>query len=254
MNGIPIETGHQAVFLSRLQFRDAQRKKIRKFMLEEPDIRTLDLGCGNGFFTAMAVRRGGTALAVSFDPEQISRCNQFKPYLGEAADRIEFRVMNANSLLAMEEKFDQILFLEVIEHIDNDEEVMRNIARLLKPGGIVHISTPDVRGGHITGFLDRHATGGHVRIGYSMQRLEQVVRGAGLDVVQQRKLGGWGLYLYPIQDAICMGLGGGLGVQAAAFLMVYPFFLLANLIPIPDSLKLIQYTIARKRITESAPA
>jgi len=230
------------------------RKRIRHSFLKEPNIRTLDLGCGNGYYTGMAVAAGGTALGVSFDADQIARCNEMKPYLPIPSESIEFRVMNAAAIQNMEERFDQIVFLEVTEHIDNDEEVMRNIARLLKPGGVAHISTPDIRWGHWVGFLDRHATGGHVRLGYSAERLEKVVRSAGLDVAHQLKFGGLGNFLAPLQNRMSAAIGGGLMAEGIAFLTVYPFFLLLNLIPVPDSMKIIHYITARKRVTESAPA
>jgi SAM-dependent methyltransferase len=225
------------------------RAKIRHYMLNEPDIRTLDLGCGNGFFTAMAVKRGGTALGVSFDPAQIERCNEFKPYLGVDPAKLEFRVMNAASIQALEEKFDQILFLEVIEHIDNDVEVVGNIARLLKPGGVLQLSTPDIRWGLWTGFLDRFARGGHCRIGYSAGRLEQIIRAAGLDVSFQTKIGGLGNFLTPIQTLIGRLLGNTSSGEGIAFLVVYPIYLLLKWIPISDSMRMVQFIQGRKPVS-----
>jgi 2-polyprenyl-6-hydroxyphenyl methylase / 3-demethylubiquinone-9 3-methyltransferase len=229
------------------------RAKIRHYMLNEPDIRTLDLGCGNGFFTAMAVKRGGTALGVSFDPAQIERCNEFKPYLGVDPAKVEFRVMNAASIQALEEKFDQILFLEVIEHIDNDVEVVGNIARLLKPGGVLQLSTPDIRWGRWTGSLDRFARGGHCRIGYSAGRLEQIIRGAGLDVSFQIKIGGLGIFLTPLQAWISRLLGNSTAGEGIAFLLVYPIYLAVKWIPICDSMRMVQFIQGRKPVSGGTP-
>ena len=227
------------------------RCKIRHYMLNEPDIRTLDLGCGNGFFTAMAVKRGGTALGVSFDPAQIDRCNEFKPHLGVDPSKLEFRVMNAVSILALEEKFDQILFLEVIEHIDHDAEVVANIARLLKPGGVLQLTTPDIRWGLWTGFLDRFARGGHVRLGYTAYRLEQLVRAAGLDVTFQIKIGSLGNFLFPLQFRLIKLFGGTSTAEGIAFLVVYPIYLALKWIPISDSMRIVQFIQARKPLSPS---
>jgi SAM-dependent methyltransferase len=228
------------------------RRIIRNYMLNEPDIRTLDLGCGNGFFTAMAVKRGGTALGVSFDPGQIDRCNEFKPYLGVDPAKLEFRVMNAVSILELEEKFDQILFLEVIEHIDRDTEVMTNIARLLKPGGVLQLTTPDIRWGLWTGSLDRFARGGHCRLGYTAYRLEQIVRAAGLDVSFQLKIGHLGNFLQPLQYCLIRLFGGGSIAEGIAFLLLYPIFLAVKWIPISDSMRIVQYIQARKPVSSPA--
>jgi SAM-dependent methyltransferase len=225
------------------------RHQVGNYFLREQNIRTLDLGCGNGWFTAMAVKRGGTALGVSFDQAQIDRCNQFKPYLGVDASQLEFRVMNAQSLLTLEEKFDQILFLEVIEHIGNDSDVICNIARMLKPGGVLQLSTPDIRWGYWIGTLDRFDTGGHVRLGYSAHRLEEIARKAGLDVVFQTKIGSLGNFLANLQRRMGELFGSSHAAEGAAFLLVYPLYLLLKIFPIPDSMRMYQFMQARKPLS-----
>ncbi len=230
------------------------RSRIRKFLLEGSGICTLDLGCGNGHFTAMAARRGGSALGVSFDANQIARCNQFKPYLGVEPSRLEFRVMNASEIESLDERFDQVLMLEVIEHIDNDGEVLKKIAALLKPGGVLQLTTPDIRWGHWTATLDRFQSGGHVRLGYTARRLEELVRAAGLDVAFQSKFCGLGNFLVRVQRGIIRLLGGSLTAEGIAFLLVYPAYLALNLVPIPNSLRMSQFIQARKRMEKTEGA
>ncbi len=226
------------------------RKAVGKLFLRETDARTLDCGCGNGYFTAMAVRAGGSALGVSFDAEQIARCNEFKPFMNVPAAKIEFRVSNAADMDAMTERFDQILLLEVIEHIDNDAEVLKKLARLLKPGGVMHLTTPVSRFGQWVGFLDRHNHGGHVRLGYTDARLEQIVRDAGLDIAYQSRLGGLGVFLTPLQLKLCDWLGGTAQSEGIAFLLVWPLFLLLQCIPVSYSLRAFHHIVARKTLTE----
>jgi SAM-dependent methyltransferase len=222
------------------------RKAVGKLFLREADARTLDCGCGNGYFTAMAVRAGGSALGVSFDAEQIARCNEFEPFMKVPADKLEFRVSNAADMDAITERFDQILLLEVIEHIDNDAEVIAKLAKLLKPGGIMHITTPVSRFGQWVGFLDRHNTGGHVRLGYTDDRLEAIVRAAGLDIAYQSRLGGLGVFLTPMQLKLCAWLGGTARSEGLAFLLIYPLFLLLQLVPVTYSLRAFHHIVARK--------
>jgi SAM-dependent methyltransferase len=222
------------------------RASVGRLFLSEPDARTLDCGCGNGFFTAMAARRGGTALGVSFDPAQIDRCNEFKPHMDCPPDRLKFRVVNVEQMQTIAERFDQILLLEVIEHIDDDAVAMRNLAKLLKPGGILHLSTPVSRHGPMIGFLDRFDRGGHVRLGYTDDRLRSIIRAAGLDIAFQSRVGGWGVYLTPMQDWIALTLGDSHRAQGIAFAMVYPIYLLLRLIPTPYSLCVFHHIIARR--------
>jgi SAM-dependent methyltransferase len=44
------------------------------------------------------------------------------------------------------EQFDAISIIEVIEHLENPRHVFRQIKRLLKPGGIVVLTTPNASG------------------------------------------------------------------------------------------------------------
>lgn len=42
-------------------------------------------------------------------------------------------------------RFDQIVATDIIEHIDNHRDFLRNCYRLLRPNGLVHITTPNMR-------------------------------------------------------------------------------------------------------------
>ena len=44
------------------------RARIARVFLAERAARTLDIGCGNGYFTFLAAARGGCALGISFAP------------------------------------------------------------------------------------------------------------------------------------------------------------------------------------------
>jgi SAM-dependent methyltransferase len=230
------------------------RRSLTRHFLREADSRTLDLGSGNGFFASRACRKGSSVLSVSFDADQIARCQALQPHLGCPPDRLKFEVMTAEKIDQLTEQFDQILLLEVIEHLDDDLAVLRKLAQRLKPGGIIHISTPDCWLGYWVGTLDRHATGGHARVGYSDYRLFRLVEDAGLDLAYQTRLGGIGVYLTPLQSAIAKLLGDSIFAQTLAFLIVYPPYLLVEWIPVPPSWRMFHYAIARRRRTSSQPA
>jgi SAM-dependent methyltransferase len=224
----------------------SRKRQVVPFFLREPAVRTLDVGCGNGYFTSRAARRGGTAIGFSFDPEQIERCNRFKPYMGVDPDRVEFRVSDVMTLDNMTEQFDQILLLDVIEHVDDDQLLMRQIARRLKPNGVVHLTTPHSPTGHQLGNLDRLATGGHCRLGYTMRRFESMVEAAGLDVAYARTFGGLGTYLTRPQFAMARALGGGLIAEGVAFTLALPLWWALEWFPINSDKRTSLYVIARK--------
>lgn len=90
------------------------------------------------------------------------------------------------------ESFDQILCLEVIEHIQDDRAVVRELAALLKPNGTLMISTPylhyrGMEGDRISAVED----GGHVRWGYDLAQLRELAAQAGLQVARVDYLSGF---------------------------------------------------------------
>ena len=162
------------------------------------------------------------------------------------SEKVEFKVMSAQESAALAQDFDQILLLEVLEHLDDDLQVLRQVAAVLRPGGVLHLTTPDVRLGTWVGILDRKAQGGHCRIGYSASRLESLVREAGLDVVYCARVGSWGSYLDYYRGLLSRAVGGGIIAEGIVFLGVYPLYLLLKLAPIPERFRIFHQLIARK--------
>lgn len=234
------------LFYPGFNFGGRSRKPLAKLFLTEKDASTLDVGCGNGHFTFLAARAGGNVLAISFDADAIARCEVMKRSFPELGARVDFQVMDAAQLESLSKCFDQILLLEVLEHIDNDAETLRMIAKLLSPGGVLHITTPDVRLGKWVGVLDRFAQGGHCRLGYSAERLEHLLRSSELDIAYAGRLGYWGDYLDGLRSATSRRLGGSLFAEGIVFLVIYPIYLLLKLIPIGEEHKIFQHFIARK--------
>ena len=100
--------------------------------------RLLDIGCGYGAFTALAVEMGLDAYGIDFNSSQIGvGRNVFG--LG---DRL--RVGRIEELPDfMEAGFDLITLFEVIEHVENPKALIEQVTRLLRPGGILVLSCPN---------------------------------------------------------------------------------------------------------------
>jgi 2-polyprenyl-3-methyl-5-hydroxy-6-metoxy-1,4-benzoquinol methylase len=92
----------------------------------------LDLGCGGGAF-ARRVKKAGL--------KNVSCCDGGR--FGDLSD-LDFREMNLNQPLGYAaDQFDLVASIEVIEHIENPRAFVREIFRILKPGGTVLLSTPN---------------------------------------------------------------------------------------------------------------
>ncbi|MCX5695997.1 MAG: methyltransferase domain-containing protein [Candidatus Omnitrophica bacterium] len=99
-----------------------------------PKGKVLDLGCGDGNCAKRLKDSGFEVVASDMDIERFKYRNLIK-----------FEASNLErSLPFPENSFDYILFLEVIEHLYNPDFVIGQISRLLKPGGALIISTPNI--------------------------------------------------------------------------------------------------------------
>lgn len=104
--------------------------------LQIPDgARVLDLGCAFGFGTRLPARRFetyGHDLSVPY----ITRARRSLP-------DVTFTVGPADSVPYPDAFFDAVLLLDVMEHVPDDAAVVREIARVLRPGGTLILSVPN---------------------------------------------------------------------------------------------------------------
>lgn len=97
--------------------------------------RVLDLGCSVGYATAQLRRKGYQAVGVDNSPWCIAWAKRLYT-VGEYA------LCSAEELPLPDASFDGILCLDVLEHVTDETAVMREMRRLLKPGGTLVISVP----------------------------------------------------------------------------------------------------------------
>jgi ubiquinone/menaquinone biosynthesis C-methylase UbiE len=101
--------------------------------------RVLDLGCGPGFWTVQLADCGVEQL-VAADLTEIAlslarlRCEQY------GFEQVEFSLQNAEKMTFGDEAYDHVNCQGVIHHTPNTQECVREIARVLKPGGSASIS------------------------------------------------------------------------------------------------------------------
>jgi SAM-dependent methyltransferase len=104
-----------------------------------PGEEILDLGCGSGAYTRELVERGATVVATEFAPTALALAER---NLGDLADRADFRLEDAQSLTLPDATFDKALLTEVIEHVPAPGMAIAEAARVLRPGGLLVVSTP----------------------------------------------------------------------------------------------------------------
>ena len=102
-------------------------------------LRLLDIGCGGGLLSEPMTRLGFQVTGVDASEKNIATASTHAAEQGLA---IDYRAATAEALLAVgEAPFDVILNMEVIEHVADPGEYLRDCAKLLKPGGLMIVAT-----------------------------------------------------------------------------------------------------------------
>ncbi len=157
-----------------------QTINFKKFKLASGD-RILDLGCGEGRHVITAymlenIESIGVDLSHKDLSTTLERFEEFKE--NDNTDK-ELMVSQANglSLPFADHSFDKVICSEVLEHIPDYLGVLKEIRRVLKPGGIFAASVPRFGPERICWALSDayHAMeGGHIRI-FKAKQLRQEI-------------------------------------------------------------------------------
>jgi 2-polyprenyl-3-methyl-5-hydroxy-6-metoxy-1,4-benzoquinol methylase len=150
--------------------RDGVHEKIIAFLADRPRGRILDVPTGLG---ALAKRLHEIGFAVSccdIEPSQFM-AKGLTVERGDLNGRLPYR----------DEEFDYVCFLEAIEHTENPYNAVREVARVLKRGGLLAMSTPNYL--NIERRMKGKTYGMHLSpIGYTLIRF--ALESAGLKIVK----------------------------------------------------------------------
>lgn len=104
--------------------------------------KVLDIGCQYGVFSFYLSERGGMVTGMDISEKWVNRCRE------ECSERypekdMDFVVGDAQALPFPDESFDIVVCTEVVEHVDYAGNVLGEIHRVLTPGGILVLGTPN---------------------------------------------------------------------------------------------------------------
>jgi SAM-dependent methyltransferase len=149
--------------------------------------RLLDLGCGDGNHLVWLKRFA----------EDLFGCDYNIVRLARARARVQDATLFLADILdfpAADGAFDVIFFNHVIEHIPDDAGALATVARLITPGGLLVLGTPNEGAWWWQLAYKRapevRATTDHVHF-YTAETLAATVRAAGLEIVEIEHMG-WG--------------------------------------------------------------
>ncbi len=155
----------------------------------------LDAGCGNGMLSWKAYKAGNRVVGVTLKDKEVRGCRRlFNEYHGVPESRLSFRNHNlydSQPLIDEFGGFDEIVCTEVLEHIRDDSGVCKAFWTLLKPGGRLHITSPNAEHPYNVAFpIDHEEKGGHVRPGYTMETYRELLEPIGFRLECTEGLGG----------------------------------------------------------------
>lgn len=95
----------------------------------------LDIGCGGGVFLLEAKKRGWNVYGTEYTMEGVKFCAQKGIHMHQG--------LNPSNYGHPENFFDVVTSLEVIEHMPSAKDEVASYYQLLRPGGIVYLTTPN---------------------------------------------------------------------------------------------------------------
>jgi ubiquinone/menaquinone biosynthesis C-methylase UbiE len=119
-----------------------RKQRVLELLGAIPHGVALDIGCGPGVLAAELVDRRYDYYGVDIAQKMIDVCRARFPQI----DPARFSVGRIQDLKFPDRFFDLILCIGVVEYLKDDGEAIREMARVLKPGGTAIISMPNRRG------------------------------------------------------------------------------------------------------------
>ena len=117
-------------------WRGARAERLRASLVLGPGIRIADLGCGRGELGAVLAASGATVHGFDADPEQVE-AGRARNLAG-----VRFEEADARSVPADDGAFDRVVCQALLVHQGHPEDVVAEMVRLVRPGGLVAALEP----------------------------------------------------------------------------------------------------------------
>lgn len=151
-------------------------------LLPKGVVKILDAGCGNGAIAGRLAKLGYQVTGIDLSEDGIVIARKAYP-------KVRFEVASVYDDLhaIIDEEVDVVISSEVIEHLYYPQRYLENMASIIRPGGIIILTTP--YHGYLKNlalslfnYWDKHHTvdwiGGHIKF-FSEKTISKMLRGSG---------------------------------------------------------------------------
>ena len=133
--GTPPQYSHSNFFVREVMWRRLDH--LMALSRAERRDRVLDFGGGNGVLAPTLSRRYRSVTCVDLQPQMLRRVVD-----GQRLQNVTIREEELSAAKLEEESFDTIIAADVLEHIPDFMPIVRELRRVLKPGGELLVSAP----------------------------------------------------------------------------------------------------------------
>lgn len=97
--------------------------------------KVLEVGCTIGAFCKLLSQRGFEVVGTDISKFIINKASKLQK-------KVKFKILDIEKDIKINEKYDYIFALEVLEHLNNPEKALLNMRTILKNNGVLVFSTP----------------------------------------------------------------------------------------------------------------
>lgn len=210
--GIP-EIGFQ---VRSLYFENILGKKLKGKKINA----VLDAGSGIGMYSVWLAKKFPKAQVTGgdIDLEKIKFSTEFAEK--NNVKNLSFVFQDVTKKTTKKNLYDLIVSIDVLEHIENYKDVLKNFSSLLTPGGYLYIHTPQPEQKRIFKRMKKWSHEGHVHEGYTPQELAETLSKLGFKVLEkQETFGFFGKLAWELNH---MSFKKGFVVSGLIYPLLYP--------------------------------
>ncbi len=143
VSGDYYERAHKSRHKSQGFFYETREEYMAEFMGLVGNEKILDVGCGSGTFSRSLAKKFPDAKITGVDISEQAISFARKKAGGEKIRNLDFLAASISKIPVKSGSFDVAVVSHLIEHVENPEKDLREINRVLKPNGILILTTPN---------------------------------------------------------------------------------------------------------------